>query len=112
MDHKHFEDIVNNRLSHCAALLTQKNEEYGSVGDRLHNFKRAAQIKGCDPVEALDGMALKHEVSLRDMKDRMATQPDYVPSLTLVSEKISDMINYLLLFEALIEERRMRGEVG
>lgn len=106
MKHYDFELLVTNRLTACQDVLKGKDKEYSSDTDRLHNFKKAATIKGKTAIAALDGMWLKHRVSLEDMLDRMAEDEDYCPSKEIVQEKIGDNINYSLLFEALIEERR------
>ena len=106
MNNTTFNILVDKRLKSCRDILIKKNDEYSSDTDRLHNFRKAAQIKGCTDIEALDGMWIKHMVSLRDMIDRMADDPEYVPSEDLVTEKLGDIINYTLLFEGLIEDRR------
>lgn len=106
MEHQDFANIVTARLLDCEEVLIKKNKEYSSTFDRLHNFKVAGRIKGVDPVAALDGMWLKHRVSIADMVERMAEDPTYVPSRELVAEKLGDNINYTLLLEGLIEDRR------
>lgn len=112
MQHEVFNALVDNRLSHCQELLGTKKEEYAQGEDRLHNFKKAGRMKDQDPVKALDGMWLKHRVSIDDIVERMAKDPSYVPDHHLVAEKIADNINYNLLLEGLIEDRRaLRGGV-
>lgn len=107
MDHQTFNELVKNRLENCEQVLGVKNAEYASEGDRLHNFKKAARMTDRDPVLALDGMWLKHRVSVADMVEKLIADPYYVPSKELVAEKFGDNHNYLLLLEALIEERRV-----
>ena len=97
-----FTESVRRRLIHCEFVLVPKGQEYSRGGDRLHNFKKAAAIEKCTPEKALLGMAMKHIVSIMDMVDDL---PD-LPGQNTQDEKFTDAINYLLLLEALIEERR------
>ena len=106
MDSETFFAIIANRLEACQATMAVKSDEYTTTKDRLHNFKTVGRARGIDPVEALDGMMMKHVASMWDLMDKMAENPDFVPELGVVSEKLGDVINYVLLFEALIEERR------
>lgn len=106
MIHSDFEKVVNTRIHECTRVLIAKDKEYSSETDRLHNFKVAGRALGIDPVVALNSMWIKHLVSVWDMIDRMGKDPNYVPSRELVRDKLGDVINYTLLLEGLIEERR------
>lgn len=106
MDHTTFKRLVINRLNCCNEVLTLKDKEYSSSEDRLHNFKQAGKSRNCTPVKALDGMMMKHIISFWDIVDRMENDSSYVPPKELVAEKLGDMINYTLLAEGLIEDRR------
>lgn len=106
MNHSEFEKLVTSRLDGCVRVLLQKNKEYSSTTDRLHNFKRAGIARNESSIKALDGMLIKHIVSFWDIVDKMEEDPQYVPTKHLVSEKLGDIINYLLLAEGLIEDRR------
>jgi len=103
-----FDRLVETRIGKCKSVLLSKNKEYSSETDRLHNFVRAGAARGRDPVTALDGMMLKHLVSVWDMIDKMEFDSRYVPEKESIAEKIGDCINYLLLLEGLIEDRRSR----
>ena len=103
-----FDRIVTNRLSRCQNVLCAKGEEYARNGDRLWNFKVAGRMQGKHPAQALDGMRVKHEVSVADLIDGLAR--GIVPDRSTVAEKIGDSINYLLLLEGLIEEARATHE--
>lgn len=104
MNANEFDKLVEARLAHCKTVLTEKGEEYSRDGDRLWNFKRAGEKRRKDPAEALLDMKVKHDVSIDDMVD-MLKRGD-IPRKETVAEKIGDSINYLLLLEGLIEERR------
>lgn len=102
MKNDKFNEIIENRLNLCTDVLCKKAEEYADDGDRLHNFKVAAQLQGCSPVKALAGMMCKHTVSVYDLiNDHEAGF--FVPP-EMWDEKIGDHINYLLLLTALIRE--------
>lgn len=79
--------------------LLNKAKEYATDGDRLHNFKVAADVQGISPTAALAGMMAKHTVSVYDMIGTSEVYP-----LDLWEEKIKDSINYLFLLWALLNE--------
>ena len=104
MNADQFNQIAEARINVCRSTLLLKGEEYSRDGDRLHNFKTAASIDRETPERALWGMAKKHVVSVRDMISDI--DAGIVPSPEMIDEKITDWINYGLLLEGLIEERR------
>ena len=93
--------IVENRFKNCLDILNIKKNEYARNNDRLSNFKEAAELLHCRPEQALIGMMVKHVVSIIDM-----VNDDKLPDQTVISEKTSDAINYLVLLEALFRERK------
>ncbi len=100
-----FNRIVRIRCEKIMTTLTIKAAEY-SRGDRLSNFKAAANFLECTPEKALMGMRVKHEVSIRDMVEDLKRGPHshhWHPEKW--DEKLGDSINYLILLEALIIER-------
>lgn len=108
MNAKDFDKIVADRMDWCRQTLGAKGDEYAREGDRLWNFKVAARKLNCHPAEALAGMMVKHTVSVDDIIDGLAK--GIVPPKGLVSEKIGDSIDYLLLLEGVIEEERRKRE--
>lgn len=103
MTSERFDECINKRIEACLGLLGVKSKEY-ATDDRLHNFKKAANLQRCSPETALAGMMCKHTVSVYDLiKD--AENGIAIP-FDLWDEKINDSINYLLLLSALIEERK------
>ena len=104
MNHKDFNAIVVNRLAACQETLVPKGKEYSRNGDRLHNFKSAAKIDGTTPTRSLWGMWKKHLVSIIDIFDDL--DKGIIPSQAVIKEKFGDSINYHLLAEGLIEEKR------
>ncbi len=104
MNPEDFRRIEQDRLIRCEFVLQPKGEEYSRGGDRLHNFKDAAELLNCTPEQACLGMGVKHFVSIRDMiKD---LEKGILPEQKQIDEKFTDFHNYLLLAEALIIERR------
>ena len=93
-----FEELLEYRLEEIRTVLGKKAKEY-STEDRLHNFKVAANISNCSQAKALWGMAMKHLVSVIDIVE--AVRPYDTDT---IDEKIGDMINYLILLEAVLKE--------
>ena len=99
MNTEEFDKILNYRLEAIGNVIGMKSREYAQGGDRLFNFRSAARINGCTMEQALWGMATKHLVSVQDLVEgRLDPDPE------MVNEKIGDMINYLILLEAVLKE--------
>lgn len=96
-------EVFNQHLQHMQEVsvetLLNKAKEYAIGGDRLHNFKVAADVQGISPTAALAGMMAKHTVSVYDMIGTGDVYP-----MDLWEEKIKDSINYLFLLWALLHE--------
>lgn len=99
MTEEDFEVLLKSRLKKTEVTLSHKANEYAIANDRLHNFHVAARILGTTPENALLGMANKHLVSVLDLIRYPGTvTPERV------DEKIGDLINYLILLEAVFKE--------
>lgn len=105
MNNDEFEQIFEDQVRVCRAILVEKAAEYADDNDRLHNFNVAAKLQGTTREEALAGMMCKHTVSIYDMIAEGAN----TFSMEKWDEKITDHINYLILLRALIEEE-LRAE--
>lgn len=102
-----FKILTVERFRACMDLMCgKKNEEYSRNNDKLHNFKVAGRILNCSPEEALKGMMIKHLVSIFDIIDDLPKLPDE----EILNEKITDSLNYIVLLEALIKERKREGD--
>ena len=99
MNNEEFEKILDRRLQKIKETLARKAGEYASDQDRLYNFKRAAQMDGITPAEALWGMKRKHMVSVVDLVEGRVPVTE-----KLIDDKIGDDINYLILLEAVLKE--------
>lgn len=95
-----FDKLVERRVELIKSVLKSKAGEYASLGDRLHNFNRAADMLGTTKEKALVGMWTKHIVSVLDIVDSGST-----PRKELIDEKIGDLINYAILLEACYMDR-------
>ena len=98
MDTKQFEKVLEVRIAAIQQTLGNKAKEY-AIGDRLYNFKRAAEISRTSPQKALVGMLMKHLVSVLDLAEGSLPPTEYY-----INEKIGDAINYLILLEAVLKE--------
>ena len=94
-----FENVVDRQMEMCKDVLYAKSKEYSTEEDKLHNFKNAAGMMGCDPKAALAGMMAKHTISIYDMCHNGKSY-----DIGIWQEKITDHINYLLLLKALVIE--------
>lgn len=99
MNTEQFEEILESRLIEIKNVLGDKAKEY-AIGDRLYNFKRAAEISRTTPQKALFGMFSKHLVSVIDL-----VEGNLANTRSMINEKIGDAINYLILLEAILKER-------
>lgn len=101
MEISRFEDLLKRRLEKIEAVLGTKAKEYAMGGDRLHNFKTAAAMGQTTPEKALWGMAMKHLVSVTDLIEGRLKNTE-----AMADEKIGDLINYLILLEAVLNDQR------
>lgn len=100
-----FEVILNRRISLIREVLVHKATEYATDADLLHNFKRSAEVTpGLTPAQHCLGFATKHWASLCDIVDDVANGKKL--NLPVLSEKIGDAVNYLILLEALLTEEK------
>lgn len=105
MNSQDFDKIVANRIEKIKSVLSSKAKEYAK-GDRLYNFKRAAEIERVTTEKALLGMWAKHIVSVLDLIEGSLAATEY-----MVNEKIGDAINYLILLEAVLTENETNMNV-
>lgn len=99
-----FDAVVERRLTKIRQTLVVKGREYSRNGDRLSNFANGAALLRCTPERALLGYAAKQMVSVvdfvRDLDAGMErTEAEW-------DEKLGDVINYLVLLEAVVVDRR------
>jgi hypothetical protein len=103
MDTLKFNKLVAERCDKIAAVMVKKGDEYSKPENKLHNFDNSSRIAGITRERALDGMLLKHYTSYRDMLDQI--DAGVIPTDAMIDEKIGDIINYFILFEACVKHR-------
>jgi hypothetical protein len=103
MTEEQFDKLVTARLNATRQTLVIKGKEYRRNNDPLHNFNVAAQLGNTTREKALWGFALKHYVSFMDILNDI--EKNNLPTEELISEKIGDLINYLILCEASIKDK-------
>jgi len=96
------EKIIRDRMNKTEFLLIVKGKEYNRNNDRLHNFRRAAEMSRSTMSRELHGMLQKHLVSYYDMLDDI--DAGKIPSQKVVDEKLGDIIVYFHLQECVIKE--------
>lgn len=94
-----FHQVLVQRTNQMQGTLGVKAKEYALDGDRLYNFKAAARLKGETPAQSLWGIAIKHLVCVIDMVENRLE-----PTRKNIDDHLGDMVNYLVLLEALLEE--------
>ena len=95
-----FDNIIENTLEKIRVLLTVKGKEYRRNNNPYHNFEVAAKMNNCTREQALHGFALKHLVSISDIRNDIANGK--LPNIMTVEEKFGDIITYFLLEKASI----------
>ena len=101
-----FENVVSNTLHKIKQTLVVKGKEYRRNNDPFHNFNEGARLKNITREKVLDGMLLKHEISISDMTNDI--EEGILPSFSTVNEKFNDNIIYLILKKASILDRVYR----
>ena len=95
--------IAEVRFAKCAKLLFAKGKDYAGDKDALANFKQVASMLGLTPFQVWGVYFLKHVMSVTNSIIANPQNPQ-VESEPL-EERITDAINYLVLFEALLKEK-------
>lgn len=105
MTNAEFDAIFDRVVEKCREIHRTKGAQYSNGGDRLGNFKRAAERKGVTPETILAIYNDKHRDSI-DWINRMIEETGQVPlTAEPIIETICDLVNYAVLNLALIEER-------
>ena len=93
--------VVDQRVDYIRKVLTEKASQYSSDTDRLANFRDVSCLNHTTPEAALWGFVSKHIVALSGfIKNKGSCQQPYEQW----EEKIGDIINYMILLDALVRE--------
>ena len=108
MNNSDFNVVLENAITDLEETLFIKGSEYSHTQDRLKNFKDAADFNGIEPEQALWLFVTKHIIALKDfvwqIDDNRITKNQW-------AEKLGDIRAYMVLLEALVEERITRETV-
>lgn len=117
MTQEQFDQIVENRIKIIKDTLRSKGEEYAQGTDRLQAFKDAAILRNTTNEDALGGMVAKHLVSINSMIKvtsdslfmliQINANNEHKYSYEVWNEKIQDVINYMILLDAIIQEHTL-----
>lgn len=102
MTTEEFMRVVDRRLHLVREVLCAKADEYAR-GDRLSNFKQGAALTNERPVEVLAGLVIKHEVAFHNFVNDWGKH-NIVQHYHRWDEKIGDIINYMILADAIVRE--------
>lgn len=103
MTEKAFDTVVEDTVKHCVETLVVKGKEYRRNQDPLHNFNKGVEYSGQSREDVIWGMALKHFISVQDIKADI--KEGKLPTIELLNEKYGDLINYLIIEKASIIDK-------
>jgi len=104
-----FDKVIERRIELINSVMRSKNKEYASDKDKFHNFKSSTGISFHSSQEKVAWEFMtKHLQSIKDMLDKVEKGGhSSVPSVEYLEEKIGDAINYLILIEGMLKERKV-----
>ena len=103
MTENRFEQIVDETLNQIKEVLVTKAKEYRRNNNVFHNFEEGSKRSGLIREKVLDGMLLKHEISIADMTNDL--EKGILPKIETVNEKFGDNLIYLILKKASIIDK-------
>ena len=106
MKQEEFNLLLERRLEQIRSTLVRKAGEYASNTDRLHNFKAAGAMLRSSAAQACLGFMTKHLVSVFDIVQEMDAGVIREGRNEQIDEKVGDAINYLILLEAILKEKK------
>ena len=103
MTENRFEQIVDETLNQIRETLIKKGAEYRRNNNPFHNFEEGSKRSGLIREKVLDGMLLKHEISIADMTNDL--EKGILPKIETIEEKFGDNLIYLILKKASIIDK-------
>lgn len=104
MTEKKFEWVIEKTLENIKNTLIIKGKEYRRFENPFHNFEEAAKVLNSNREDALWGFAMKHYVSIQDIKTDLRTEGK-LPSKAKIEEKYNDLLIYLMIEKASLIDR-------
>lgn len=98
-----FNKVVEDQFDICRSLMVDKAGEYATE-DRLFNFKQPTSMMHQNQAQVCLSYQMKHMASCVKIAEDM--NKGIFPTDEMLNEKITDMINYCLLFKANVMELR------
>jgi hypothetical protein len=98
-----FDEVIDSTINQITNTLLVKGKEYRRNGNPFHNFEEGARKENKTREEILHGFALKHEISISDMRNDLSK--GIMPKVEQVNEKFNDLIIYLLIEKASILDK-------
>ena len=108
MTEDRFDQIVDKTLDRIKETLIIKGKEYRRNNNPFHNFDEGSKRTGLIREKVLDGMLLKHEISISDMTNDL--EKGILPNIDTVVEKFDDNLIYLILKKASIIDKIEQDE--
>ena len=110
MEVKDFAEIARHRLNVCRDMIIQDEYDgWACDGDRLHNFKILGVLRNEMPEKALWSLANRYFTSILEIINDLEV-PDNKPNIGQLEGKITHLISYLIVLEALFKEREGGGK--
>ena len=103
MTENRFEQIVDETLNQIKETLIVKGKEYRRNNNPFHNFDEGSKRSGLIREKVLDGMLLKHEISIADITNDLIEGK--LPKIETIEEKFGDNLIYLILKKASIIDK-------
>ena len=97
-----FEKLCRELLDKAEGTLFWKSKEYATDEDRLANFRQPTSMLGISPAEVCLMYQMKHIASIS--KIAKETSQGELPTKELLQEKCQDVLNYTLIFYAIVSE--------
>lgn len=107
MDAGKFEAMSKDLLQQCEKTMFNKSKEYATE-DRLYNFRQPTSMLKVSAAEVCLFYQMKHIASISKIAKEVTAGK--LPTREMLREKCQDMINYTLLFHALVEEEIEKRE--
>ena len=103
MERENFNQVIESIVDRSLSMLVKKNEEYTAGSPNpFEGFDHTSDITQTNRFDVLRHLMVKHTSSIYKLLDEAAKGKSL--DLDLVQEKVTDHINYLLFFEAMIHE--------
>lgn len=109
--HDRYDVLVDNTVHMIKQLSEQKGGEYAGDEDRLANFRRNAEAIGLSMEQVWRVYAGKHWDAITQFVHDLGTGKTR-PRMESLAGRADDLIVYLILFKAMLEERSLHVTEG